>query len=528
MLEYFHEARKQEGIYTTAAPASEGLEGIHNLTPDFIFDVLETPLRDLGGDVIYERDARGNLIPARRFNASFWSDRFQTHRLLEEVNLREIDSDTAQTATIQKTPQAPPRKLRHDWVRFSNQFKRAFLSKLRNRANLATTLLEAPALAVLIAMVMRYSEDGEYNFANAFHIPTYLFLGLVTALFLGMTNSAEEIIRDRNLLQRERHHGFRIGGYIIGKYLSLGFFALIQCVIYLLIGNAILGIRDMFLPNLVWMFSTSFVGIAAGLFISSIVSSPKTAINIIPLILIPNIILGGALIKYDEMNRSFDIIQNIRQWFVPDDEKEEASKLKVPGVCHLMPLRWSYEALIILHADNNPASVLTNYIEGEIQKFSLIPLDQELTEAQEERLYQYKQALSVIHGIKAESPGAVSRQLTRIRAALAAGTFDPEPYYDTAETGGKTYSVSELYLNSKVQDLFTRAEVEREDYRKKDNPPNVFFGGERQFRFPSGSEKPLIGFKIKTVSLNLIAMILFVVVAFFSLRASLKRQLQKV
>lgn len=527
ILEYFHEARRQEGIYTSAAPLGDAGDSA-NLTPDFIFDVLETPLRDLGGDVIFERDNRGNLIPARRFNSAFWSDRFQTYRLLEEVNLRELDADTSQTSSLQKTPQAPPRKLRHDWVRFSNQFKRAFLSKLRNRANLATTLLEAPALAVLIAMVMRYSEEGAYNFANAFHIPTYLFLGLVTALFLGMTNSAEEIIRDRNLLQRERHHGFRVSGYIIGKYLSLGFFALIQCLIYLLIGNAILGIRDMFLHNLLWMFLTSFVGIAAGLFISSIVSSPKTAINIIPLILIPNIILGGALIKYDEMNRSFDIIQNIRQWFVPDDEKEEASRLKVPAICHLMPLRWSYEAVIISHAENNPASTLTNYIEEEIQKFSRIPLDQELTEAQHERLYQFKQALAVIHGIKDESPRQVSRQLRSIRAALEKGTFDPEPYYETSGTDEKTYSVGDLYLNNKVQDLFVRAEVEREDYRKKANPPNIFFGAERQFRFPRRSDTPLFAITVKTLDLNLFAMIMFVVVAFFALRTSLKRQLQKV
>ncbi len=528
ILEYFHEARKQEGIYTTAAPACEGDSGSLNLTPDFIFDVLETPLRDLGGDIIFERDVRGNLIPARRFNSAFWSDRFQTYRLLEEVNLREIESDTSQTASLQKTPQAPARRLRHDWVRFSNQFKRAFLSKLRNRANLATTLLEAPALAILIALVMRYSEDGDYNFSNAFHIPTYLFLGLVTALFLGMTNSAEEIIRDRHLLQRERHHGFRVGGYIIGKYLSLGFFALIQSIIYLLIGNAILGIRDMFLHNLLWMFLTSFVGIAAGLFISSIVNSPKTAINIIPLILIPNIILGGALIKYDEMNRSFDIIQNIRQWFVSDEEKEEASRLKVPGICQLMPLRWSYEAVIISHAEHNPASTLTNYIENEIQSFSKIPLDQELTQEQEERLYQFKQALAVIHGIKGDSPSDVSRQLKQIRKSLDAGTFDPEPFYNAEVTDKKSYTVSELYLNGKVQDLFNRAEVERQDYRREDNPPNVFFGAERQYRFPKKSEKPLISFTIPTINLNLTALIMFVVVAFFMLRTSLKRQLQKV
>nr|MBP9225657.1 hypothetical protein [Verrucomicrobiales bacterium] len=96
------------------------------------------------------------------------------------------------------------------------------------------------------------------------------------------------------------------------------------------------------------------------------------------------------------------------------------------------------------------------------------------------------------------------------------------------EPGKPIYTTSMLYLNGKVQDLFNRAEVEREDYRKKKNPPNVFFGAERQFRFPRRSETPLIAFTIKTLTLNLITMIGFVVVAFFALRLSLKRQLQKV
>ena len=134
----------------------------------------------------------------------------------------------------------------------------------------------------------------------------------------------------------------------------------------------------------------------------------------------------------------------------------------------------------------------------------------------------------MIHGIKEESPRQVSRQLRTIRTALVNGTFDPEPYYEVPETREKTYSVGDLYLNSKVQDLFVRAEVEREDYRKKSNPPNIFFGAERQFRFPRNSETPWISFTVKTLDLNLFAMIMFVVVAFFSLRASLKRQLQKV
>ena len=89
MLEYFNEARIKEGVATTAYP-TVSMEDASKLPPDFIFDILETPLRDLGGDVIYENDDRGNLVPARRFSPEFWNERYQTFRLLEEVNLREI------------------------------------------------------------------------------------------------------------------------------------------------------------------------------------------------------------------------------------------------------------------------------------------------------------------------------------------------------------------------------------------------------------------------------------------------------
>ena len=39
---------------------------------------------------------------------------------------------------------------------------------LRNRANLTTTLLEAPALALLVSFVLRYAEEGTYRFHQPF------------------------------------------------------------------------------------------------------------------------------------------------------------------------------------------------------------------------------------------------------------------------------------------------------------------------------------------------------------------------
>ncbi len=561
MLEYFAEARDQEGVNRTAfgtfgagavstdpdrseVPITSPLAA-NQLTPDFVFDVLETPLLDLSGDVIYEQNDRGHLIPARRFSPAFWADRFQTYRMLQEVNLREIEPDSSATVQLQKTPQRPKRRLRDDWVRFLNQLKRAFWSKLRNRSNLATTLLEAPALAVLVAVVLRYSEDGAYNFASAFHIPTYLFLSLVIALFLGLTNSAEEIIRDRSLLERERHHGIRVSAYLTSKMLSLAFFSLIQCVIYLLLADWILGIRAMFFYNLFWMFGTALVGAAAGLFISSTVSSPKTAANIIPLIMIPNIILGGALIKYDEMNRSaLDVISSVRHWFGPAQTEEEAeneSKLQVPTICHLMPLRWSYEGTIISHAELNPTSSLTNLIENELAEISAIPISQKLSAVESIRLRNAKDALAIIHGLEGKSADDIATKIATIREGLINRDFDPEPIFE-ASPEGKTFTAEQIFVNEKVWRLFNRAEVERRDYRKEERPPNVFFGSMRQYKMPfaipgnpfaappdkAGDPPKNDIIQVKTLWINVFAMTMFVVIALFLLKLNLSRQLRRV
>jgi hypothetical protein len=45
-----------------------------------------------------------------------------------------------------------------------------------------------------------------------------------------------------------------------------------------------------------------------------LVADPKTAANIVPLVLIPQIIMGGALIKYEDMNRNLALVYALH-WF---------------------------------------------------------------------------------------------------------------------------------------------------------------------------------------------------------------------
>ena len=73
MLRYFAEAEHQHqfGAELGACPSCG------TTRPEFIFDVLETPLRDISGDIIYEENSRGQLVAARRYSPEFWRDKYE-------------------------------------------------------------------------------------------------------------------------------------------------------------------------------------------------------------------------------------------------------------------------------------------------------------------------------------------------------------------------------------------------------------------------------------------------------------------
>jgi len=508
MLTYFLRIQQEEGMRKLKRSPEEEAK---RAQPDLIFDVLETPLRDLSGDVIFEEDERGHLVPSRRFTPNYWRDRFQSFRLLEEVNLEAPDEESPEDRT---PPPLPPRRnLRQELVHFVTLLRRAFVSRLRNRANLTTTLLEAPLLALLVSVVLRYSEEGDYSFFSAYHIPTYLFLTLVIGMFLGLVNSAEEILRDRVLLQRERNHRVRVGSYVLSKFLSLAFFAAIQCAFYVAIGSWILQIRGMFWIDFFWMYLTTVLGVVLGLFVSSLVPNSKTALNAIPLLLIPQIILGGALIKYEEMNRNLNMVRTFRQWITPGEDRGTpiASYLEVPEICVLMPLRWSYEGLVLAHARHNPVSDLKHSYDATAQRLMNQPV---LTEAQEAQLRVVKLARPYLEGLKARDAEDVRTGLKHLRRALQTGRFQPAALEALQPAEGENGVTPErLFVNRKVQDLFMRAEMERRDYRTEHHP-NVFLGSKREYRIPwdrgeTGSDTVL---RVETIVLDVFMLVMFGVV----------------
>lgn len=469
-LEYFAEAEagQQTGL------AAGGCENCGTSRPEFIFDVLETPLRDLGGDIILEENNRGQLVPARRFSPDYWRDTYEAHRLMQEVRQSHHPREIA-TNPPAEAPQGERLRPSEQIRQFGILIQRAFLSKMRNKANLLTTILEAPLLALLTGMVLRYSESTTYDFASAFHIPTYLFLALVVAMFLGLTNSVDDIIHDRPVLMRERNLNVNIGFYVVAKVLTLGFFAVIQCALFTWIGNALLGLSDGFWIVFTAMFLTAANGAAIGLVISSLVAQSKTGILIIPVVLIPQIILSGALIKYEEMNRNLDFIHAIHQWVNrhPDSAMTPRSDLQVPLICEIMPTRWSYEALVFAQSKLNPLTRRQERIQAMI---SDLARKENPTAQDEERLEDLKDTLALLSGLEARDHKNLRTALRRIDEIINGAPLKPARFAKL----GTGLTAEQVYVNQKVTDLISKAEMEQSDYREK-NHLNVFFGPVKEY-----------------------------------------------
>jgi len=475
MLRYFAEAEHQHqfGADLGACPSCG------TTRPEFIFDVLETPLRDLSGDIIYEENNRGQLIAARRYSPEFWRDKYEAFRLIQDV--KHVSLRKEPPAAL---PPAPSRKQRqpirwHDeWTQLRTLLRRSFMSKLRNRANLIITIGVAPVLALLIATILRYSDSGQYDFASAYHIPTFLFLSLIVAMFLGLTNSADDIIRDRAVLQRERNLNVRLSYYVFAKTVSLGVFALAQCVLFALIANYLLEIRGMFWIYLGVLFMTAMGGVALGLVISSLVADPKTAANIVPLVLIPQIIMGGALIKYEDMNRNLALIYTFTRWFHEhpnsDESKKMDSKLQVPFVCEFIAMRWSYEELVVAQAKLNPLTRRQDRANDELHR---IVDRHEQNPGDSKRLDDLKEILAVLSGLEAHSPSELDAYLGIIDRIL-----DGRQSFDRAQFRNAIGPVTadQLYVNQKISDLISNAEMEQNDYRRG-GKPNVFFGTQKRY-----------------------------------------------
>lgn len=288
-----------------------------NITPEQIFDILESK----------HVDEYGKITSKRRISPKEWN-----------IFFKRSQPPVDQLDTTQREIPKPGFKKPGRLGQLKIFFKRDFLAKLSNTQYMAINLLEAPLLALIMGYLLRYSNGEEYLLYNNLNIPAYLLVCVIASLFFGLTVSAEEIFRDRGILRREKFLNLSKGCYLLAKMCLLFLLSAIQTGTFVAIGHVTIGISDLYLSDWAILFSVSCFANVLGLNISSSFNSAVTIYILIPILIIPQLLLSGVLVRFDQLNPAL---------------REDADK--VPFSANLMASRWAYEAMAVNRYSNNKA-----------------------------------------------------------------------------------------------------------------------------------------------------------------------------
>ncbi len=286
-----------------------------SVNPEQIFDIIEAKVINEAGKFTKERKTK----PPQ------WN-----HKYFENF-------------TIEPAPQeneAPPKAL--DLPSKAKQTViftvRDFLSKIANKQYVMINLLEAPLLAGLLAFIIRFANNPastDYTYRFNENVPAYILISVLVALFMGLTVSAEEIIKDRKIQKRETFLNLNRNSYLFSKLIILFSLSAVQTLTFVLVGNLLLGIQWMNTMYWLVLFSVSCFANMLGLNISSTFSSVVTIYITIPLLLIPQMILSGIIFNFNNLNS-----------FIGD-------KGQVPFVADFMVTRWGFEAIAVEQFKSN-------------------------------------------------------------------------------------------------------------------------------------------------------------------------------
>ena len=290
-----------------------------NVNPEQVFNIVETSVLD----------EFGKLTHTRRISPKEWSEHFREQ-------YKEVEKEKATRDELPEISFRIPNKIKQ----FSVFIKRDILKKLSDAQYLVINFLEAPLLAFLLAFIVRYfdpdiSNEIGYNLLDNKNLPVYIFMSVIVAIFMGLTSSAEEIIKDRKILKREAFLNLSWSGYLLSKVAVQFILSAIQAFTFVMVGNTVMGIHGMYLEYWLVLFSAWAMANMMGLLISDSFKTVVTIYILIPFLVIPQIILSGIIVKFENLNPQI------------------SSPKRIPFYGEIIAARWAYEGLATYQYTNN-------------------------------------------------------------------------------------------------------------------------------------------------------------------------------
>lgn len=196
---------------------------------------------------------------------------------------------------------------------------------LRDRRHVRSALLQVPVLGLLTALLFDtgvFNRVGDGPPATA-KSASLLFLMVTIAIWLGAVNAAREIVKERHVLARELAIGVQVRAYLASKLLVLFGLLTAQVLAFTVIVVALRPLHEGGGAGLalgIVLIAASWVAVLCGLVVSATAASEDQATAMIPLLLVPQLLFGGAIVPLAQMSGF------------------------VQGLAALVPARWAFAA----------------------------------------------------------------------------------------------------------------------------------------------------------------------------------------
>ena len=305
-ITYFKEAAAYADAETSACPTCG------NVNPEVVLNIIDEKALNNTGEISEER----KVTPEQ------WHKMYLDNR---------PEFSQPNVSDVPHSDQKKPGPLKQ----FAIFLRRNIHTKITNVQYLCITLLEAPLLALVCSFLTRYAPPEGYSVMDNKNLVSYFFMAVIVATFIGMSGSAEEIIKDRALLKRESFLHLSYGSYIWSKIIFMAGISLIQTLLFILVGNYIMGLHGLFAEWWLILFVTAFLSNLMGLLLSQCLSSVVAIYISIPMLLIPQILLCGLVVSFSDLT-------------------PKSTTGNVPLIGDIIPSRWSYEALAVTSFTDNP------------------------------------------------------------------------------------------------------------------------------------------------------------------------------
>ena len=176
---------------------------------------------------------------------------------------------------------------------------------------------DSTAGTALASLANQFTPDAQA--ANKVHAA--LFLVGACAFWLGCSNVARELVAERSVYRRERMSGLSTLAYLSSAFFVQAALGLAQVIVLTFLVWGFLPMESSVGSALVVSWLTLVAGVGTGMLVSATARTEVTAISMLPLLLLPQLMLAGYLQLYRDLSSP------------------------LAALSAFMPVRWSFSAL---------------------------------------------------------------------------------------------------------------------------------------------------------------------------------------